>query len=499
MEIGSYSISDLMLNSGVTFGTSGARGLVRSITDRVAYSYTYAFLQHLENSGQLNTNKSVAVAGDFRSSTPGIMAAVCKAVSDLGLQVINCGSIPSPAIALYGLHLGIPSIMVTGSHIPDDRNGIKFNRPDGEILKQDEQAIRDQVIEVPENLFDQQGAFNQAVNLPSVNRAAYNLYVKRYIDFFDPGCLEGLRIGLYEHSSVARESAAEVLEKLGAEVIRLGYSDQFVPVDTEAIRPEDIALARDWAEKHDLDSIVSTDGDGDRPLVSNEEGEWLRGDMAGMLCAYFLHANWVATPVSSNSAVERSGWFSGVNRTRIGSPYVVSAMNTLLDEGREGVVGYEANGGFLNADALALGDKKLGPLPTRDALIVIISILSRTQNGALKVSDLCASAPARYTSSNRLKAFPIDLSQQRLAAFKSGNFERDSRAVEQVFGNQFGEVQSIDLTDGVRITFKGEEIIHLRPSGNAPELRCYTEADSEQWVHEMNRICLNLLEEWRVH
>jgi phosphomannomutase len=427
------------------------------------------------------------------------MSAVCKAIVDCGLLVINCGYIPSPAIALYGLQQAIPSIMVTGSHIPDDRNGIKFNRPDGEILKQDEQAIRDQIIEIPGQLFNQRGDFNQAIDLPPINRAAYDAYVKRYTGFFNSGCLEGLKIGLYEHSSVARESAAEVLEALGAEVVRLGYSDQFVPVDTEAIRPEDIALAKQWSKNYDLDSIVSTDGDGDRPLVSDEKGDWLRGDMAGMLCAKFLHADWVATPVSSNSAVDRSGWFSGVSRTRIGSPYVVSAMQALLEEGRKAVVGYEANGGFLNGDTLEMGGKRLEPLPTRDALIVILSILNRTQNSGLRVSELLADAPARYTSSNRLKAFPIDLSQKRLAAFQSGDFESDSRAIEQTFGNQFGEVKSIDLTDGVRITFKGEDIIHLRPSGNAPELRCYTESGSAEWVHEMNRICINLLEDWRVH
>jgi phosphomannomutase len=93
----------------------------------------------------------------------------------------------------------------------------------------------------------------------------------------------------------------------------------------------------------------------------------------------------------------------------------------------------------------------------------------------------------------------MELSQKRLAAFQSGDFAQDSKAIEKVFGDQFGEVKLIDLTDGVRITFQGEDIIHLRPSGNAPELRCYTEADSEQWVQEMNRICIKLLEEWRVH
>lgn len=499
MESGCYSISEMMLKSGVTFGTSGARGLVSAITDRIAYSYTFAFLQHLEDSGQIGKSGSVAVAGDLRPSSPAIMIAVCKAIHDRGLHAINCGFIPSPAIALYGLDQGIPSIMVTGSHIPDDRNGIKFNRPNGEILKQDEEAIRNQTIELSEDLFNQQGSFTQSFDLPPVMREAYANYVKRYIDFFEPNCLEGMKIGLYEHSSVARESAGAVLEALGAEVIRLGFSDEFIPVDTEAIRPEDIVLAKDWALTLGLDSIVSTDGDGDRPLVSDEKGAWLRGDMAGMLCANFLQANWVATPVSSNSAVERSGWFSGVSRTRIGSPYVVSAMQSLIQEGKQGVVGYEANGGFLNADRLSLSGRVLEPLPTRDALIVILSILNLARSKGMKIFELLASAPARYTFSNRLKAFPIEISHKRLETFKSGDFELDSKAVAQTFGDQFGEVKSIDLTDGVRITFQGDDIVHLRPSGNAPELRCYTEAGSEQWVQEMNRICISLLEGWRVH
>jgi hypothetical protein len=47
------------------------------------------------------------------------------------LSAVNCGFIPSPAVALYGITREIPSIMVTGSHIPDDRNGIKFNQCNG--------------------------------------------------------------------------------------------------------------------------------------------------------------------------------------------------------------------------------------------------------------------------------------------------------------------------------------------------------------------------------
>ena len=94
-----------------------------------------------------------------------------------------------------------------------------------------------------------------------------------------------------------------ILERLGASVTSLGRSDQFVSVDTEAIRPEDIQLAKDWAVEFDFDCIISTDGDGDRPLISDERGNWLRGDVAGILCASYLNADHVVTPISSNSAV----------------------------------------------------------------------------------------------------------------------------------------------------------------------------------------------------
>jgi len=215
--------------------------------------------------------------------------------------------------------------MVTGSHIPDDRNGIKFNRPAGEILKQDEAGIREQELFLPD-LFDASGALRTPVDPPPVESSIRSAYVARYLGFFPHGCFARLRVGVYEHSSVARDLLAEVLEGLGAEVVRLARSERFIPVDTEAVRPEDVELARTWAAGGNFFALCSTDGDGDRPLISDERGEWLRGDVAGILAAKWLGADTVVTPVSSNSAVEACGWFGRVVRTRIGSPYVIAAM-----------------------------------------------------------------------------------------------------------------------------------------------------------------------------
>ncbi|HHH38802.1 MAG TPA: phosphomannomutase [Sedimenticola sp.] len=490
-------IDDLMAESGVGFGTSGARGEVEAMTDRVCYAYVAGFLQQQREAGALEAGGRVAIAGDYRSSTPRIMAAAARAIADQGCEPVNCGFIPTPAVTLYGIEHAIPSLMVTGSHIPDDRNGIKFNKPGGEILKQDEEAIRRQRVTLPRDLFDREGALRERGALPPVEQGARGLYQRRYLDFFPAGTLKGRRIGLYEHSSVARGILGELLESLGAEVVRLGHSDRFVPVDTEAIRPEDVELARHWVVERGLDALVSTDGDGDRPLVSDERGEWLRGDVAGILCARFLEAGWVVTPVSSNTAVERCGWFQGVERTRIGSPYVIAAMETLQRQGRRRVIGYEANGGFLIGDPVERGGAALAPLPTRDAVIVVLSLLAWSRGEGVSISDLAGRLPARFTSSGRLKAFPTERARERLATFVTGDFTARKAALEAVFGTHFGPVAEVDTTDGVRVTFDSGEIVHLRPSGNAPELRCYNEAGSRERAREMNRICLEIMAAWR--
>lgn len=489
-------ISSLMEESGVSFGTSGVRGLAESMTDYVCYAYTVAFLQHLESLDVLMPGGNVAIAGDFRPSSPRVMLAVANAVEGKGYTPINCGFVPSPAVALWGIQQGIPSIMVTGSHIPDDRNGIKFNTPTGEILKADEEGVRGQMVAVNSGLFDDRGMLKPQEAVFGENDFAYQAHKARYLGFFAAGALQGKRIGIYEQSTVARQVLGEILEELGADVVRLGYSDVFIPVDTEAIRPEDVSLAKKWAGQYQLDSIVSADGDGDRPLISDENGNWLRGDVAGVLCARYLGAHWIATPVSCNSVVEKCGWFEGVERTRIGSPFVIEAMDRLRDKGREAIVGYEANGGFLTADRLERHGRILEPLPTRDALIVILSILMLSKERGVSISGLLNQLPPRYTFSDRLKDFPSESSNSIIGKFSTGDAVHDQAAINRAFGNSLGCVQSIDKTDGLRITFENNEVVHLRPSGNAPELRCYTEADSEQRAQEINRWCMALLKEW---
>lgn len=487
-------IANLMASSGVQFGTSGVRGLVSDMTDEVCWLYVSAFIQYLKADNQLRVGGEIGIAGDLRASSPRIMAAAALAIVDHGCIPIYCGLIPSPAIALYGLHRNIPTMMVTGSHIPDDRNGIKFNKLAGEILKPDELAIRGQGVVLPNDKFDQQGMLMSSTDLPDAIPDANAHYISRFTDFFPEACLLGKHIGLYEHSSVSRDCFKTILQALGATVTSLARSDRFMPVDTEAIRPEDVALAKQWAKAHDFDCIISTDGDGDRPLISDENGNWLRGDIAGVLCARYLGVDKVVTPVSSNSVVEKSHYFEQVVRTRIGSPYVIEGMTALLLE-HKAVAGYEANGGFLQASELSLAENTLSPLPTRDAVIVPITILLLADKVAMPISGLLNTLPKRFTASDRLKNFSTELSQSILASMQTKDREQDLKAIQHRFPTM-GTPVSIDMTDGMRMTFDNDDIVHLRPSGNAPELRCYTESSTQERAEQLNQDCIALMKQW---
>jgi len=492
MEI---KVQDLMIRSGVKFGTSGARGLADDMTDFVCYVYTRGFLQYLESVGELKTGPTeVAIAGDLRPSTERIMQAVRRAAVDMGYTAVNCGRLPSPAVALYGIVNHIPAIMVTGSHIPADRNGIKFNKSAGEILKADEAGIRQQSVNVDETLFEDAKSFSSPLDEKWIlSGTAREMYVRRYLDVFPSNCLEGKRIGVYQHSAVGRDIMLEIVRGLGAEAVALDRSDTFIPVDTEAIRPEDVELVRKWAAEDSYDAIISTDGDSDRPLVADEKGRWLRGDVAGILCAKYLGADSVSIPVSCNSAVEKSGYFHTVSRTRIGSPFVIASMMEASESGAKVVVGYEANGGFLIYSDISLFGKTLRALPTRDAVIIHLSTILLASKEGKELSELIADLPERYTASDRLKDFPQEQSKSILDLFDSGDAGKDRTKADDVFGALCGSCRDIDRTDGVLMTFDSDEVVHLRPSGNAPEFRCYTEAATADRAGELNAACMKIL------
>ncbi|MGB4498095.1 MAG: phosphomannomutase [Methylococcaceae bacterium] len=462
------TIQELIKSSGTNFGTSGVRGLETLLTDELCSAYTEAFLAIFEN----GAFKRVALGMDLRPSSPRIAKACAEAILQCGFEIDFCGTLPTPALAFYAQEEKIPAIMVTGSHIPFDRNGIKFYRPDGEITKADEFAIINSQISVTST---------NSTTLPETNPKAITTYVERYTNFFPK--LTGLKLGLYEHSSVARDVFKDILEQLGAKVVSLGRTDVFVPIDTEAVSPEDVERGLTWSKEHGFDAIISTDGDGDRPLISDENGVWLRGDIVGLLCADYLNVTQLVVPVSCNTAIEKSQKFKTVLRTKIGSPFVIEGMQALNSE-NGAIAGFEANGGFLLQSEIP----NLKPLPTRDAVLPALTILAAACEKNCTISHLLNTLPKRFTASDRLQNFPNEQSRNLI-----DSIIKNPALINSFFPKNAFQIVNQDLTDGLRLTLSNGDCVHLRPSGNAPELRCYAEAETQLCANELVKTCLSAI------
>ena len=445
------------------FGTSGLRGLVTELVGLPTYAHVRAFCAVLQEDRAAGREGEVLIGRDLRSSSPLIVAQCAQAVADAGLKPVDCGAVPTPALAQSAMAAGSPAIMVTGSHIPDDRNGLKFYRAQGEIDKTDEARILAQ---------HQSLALTTApeVSIAPPPRDVLASYRARYAGFFGRA-LEGLTIGVYQHSSVGRDVICDVLAALGATPVALGRSDVFIPVDTEALRPEDEELARRWSGERKLDAIVSTDGDADRPLVADETGHFLRGDLIGALTAQVLGAAAIVTPVTSKSALDRPGLFETVVRTRVGSPYVIAGMAEAKAGGAETIIGFEANGGVLLGSDVTRDGRKLAALPTRDALLPIVATLALARGAGKPLSAIAAEARFAIALSNRLQEVPQDRTAALIAKLDAG----DSGFRDATFAAH-GGVASRDRRDGLRLTLANGATVHFRASGNAPELRVYVEA-----------------------
>lgn len=441
------------------FGTSGLRGLASELEGAAARRYVAAFLSQVgrRKGGAFSR---VYLGRDLRDSSVAIVRDCAIAARAAGLNPVDCGVLPTPALALHAMDEGAPAIMVTGSHIPGDRNGLKFYTPYGEITKDDEIGIAAVLRDQP----PAEGSAKVADGFP----AAGDRYRRRYLGLLPQGSLAGWRIGVFEHSSVARDLLATFLYRAGAEIVRLGRSERFVPVDTEAFSDAIFAPRHGWLSSNNLDAIVSTDGDGDRPLVIDKDGNFVRGDILGLITAGYLWADTVVTPVTSNSGIEALGAFRAVVRTRVGSPYVIAGMEEAARSGGK-VVGFEANGGTLLGSDVEINGKRLKRLPTRDAILPILAVFATAARDGQTVAGVVGSLPLRPAASDRL----TNVSMEKAATLSTrlsteANYARD-------FFSGIGEIGNLTTVDGPRFTLTTGDIIHYRPSGNAPELRCYVE------------------------
>ncbi|MCZ4347995.1 phosphomannomutase [Devosia neptuniae] len=447
--------------TSLKFGTSGLRGLAVELVGDETRRYTAAFLRYLSSVGE--SAAAIYLGRDLRASSEAIYHDCAAAAAAMGLRVVNCGVLAAPALACHAMAADAPSIMITGSHIPADRNGLKFSRASREISKLDEIGIIEQLGEV------EGGDYKAEVVNETIQAAA--LYIDRYRGVIAEDAIKGWRTGVYEHSTAGRGTLAAVFAASCAEIVPLGRSDDFFAVYTQAFTDSVSAPLPQWLRAHRLDAIISADGDADRPLLMDDLGQFVRGDVLGLLAAQFFGADAVVTPVTSKTAIEATRYFPSVVRTKVGSPYVIEGIDKARAAGAHCVFGFEANGGTLLGSDLVVGSSQLSALMTRDAILPLIGVFGRAAAENCAISDLVEALPLRVALSDRLENIVPEKSRavsERLSA---------PPAAAAYFGERGSILRTIAI-DGLQVFVDDGTMIHYRASGNAPELRCYVEADT---------------------
>ena len=520
------------------FGTSGRRGLLVDLTPLEVYINAFAELEYLKQlppeAGGIKAGDRFLVAADLRPSSTRLDGNGCGelaqtilcAVADAGLLPVYLGTIPTPALTLYALDQGKGSIMITGSHIPFDRNGYKTNTALGELMKHHEAPIGQQVERVRRQRYEEasrvspfgpDGRFKKTLPpLPPPDDSATEVYIDRYVDFFGQNALEGLHVLVYQHCAVGRDILAKILRSLGARVTEAGRSETFVPIDTENVEDALMEVMQRLIDEVSrtegpIDVLVSTDGDSDRPLVlaidlATQRAQFIGGDVLGMLTARWLQPDAVVVPISCNDAIDRGDLQSRLEpKTAIGSPFVIQGMLRAVEQGKRFVCGFEANGGFLTATPFFRGGAWLKALPTRDAVLPMVAVLTAAREAQKTLLELVAELPARYSRAALLRNFDRAKSQRilkrltpPLEGLETVIFDRDQVLLghgqppcdPQPFwvirdrlgdfftaSDGFSSIHGINATDGLRIQFTNGDVAHLRASGNADEFRIYAVAD----------------------
>ena len=152
-----------------------------------------------------------------------------------------------------------------------------------------------------------------------------------------------------------------------------------------------------------------------------------------------------------------------------------------MEEAGGRVVGYEANGGFLLGFEACGPAGTLSPLMTRDCLLPIVAPLAMARAKAVTLAELVSDLPPRFTAADRIAGIPTEASNAFIAELT------EDPAARAAFFADRAEETGIDLTDGLRVSFADGTILHLRPSGNAPEFRCYAEAETAERAERLMR------------
>jgi phosphoglucosamine mutase len=362
------------------FGTDGVRGLANdALTPEIALALGRAAARVLKS-------PAVIIGRDTRLSGPMLSAALAAGFVSEGVDVIDVGVLPTPAVASLCATRGLPGAVVSASHNPFPDNGIKVLGAGGTKLAEDVEAAIEAELHVL--LADPHGSARptaEGVGEILAEPELKSAYVEHLLSAVGPRALQGLRIVVDCAHGAATPVAAEVLEALGAvvEVIADDPTGTNINEHVGSTHPEALAHA---VLEHRADLGLALDGDADRLVAVDHTGAVLDGDVLIALFARDLRrqerlaANTVVVTVMSNLGFHRAMAEAGVSvqTVPVGDRHVLLALDAASLS-----LGGEQSGHVIFRDWATTGDGLLTGILLADLMIRAGQPLAALAQGVL--------------------------------------------------------------------------------------------------------------------
>jgi phosphomannomutase/phosphoglucomutase len=434
------------------FGTNGIRGLVnKELTVEQVIKIAYAI-------GTFFKRGTLIVGHDARTSGPMLTKAVVAGLTSTGCNVLLAGMTPTPTLQ-YAVKSLNPSggVIVTASHNPPEYNGIKV------IWKDGIEISHEQELQIEDTFFNKRICLAEWNNIGKTQELCgfTDNYVKSIKRQINVKAITDAKyhIAIDPANSVGSLASPCLLQDLGCKITTInGDIDGTFPGRPPEPRPENLGDLSTIVKAVNADLGVAYDGDADRAIFIDENGEIHMGDRTFALVEkYFLKDNpgeKVVTPISSSTMIKdvADEYGGEIVWTKVGSVTVAQTMKRLKAK-----LGGEENGGIF-----------YGPhQPVRDGAMstaLVLNIMARTGE---KLSMLIGKLPRYHLEKGKVEC---------VEEFKGKVLEKLS---EQIQGLK------INRLDGVKIWFKDKSSILIRPSGTEPIYRLYSEAKTEERAIEL--------------
>ena len=436
---------------GRLFGTDGIRGIAnQDLTCELATQLGRAAAKVLTNKS--NHHPKVLIGKDTRLSSDMLENAMAAGLCSIGASVVTLGVVPTPAVAyLVEKYKADAGVMISASHNSFEYNGIKIFSGDGYKLPDDlEERIEDIIL----GKSDISHEFPTEAGIGTVTRAEnavrdYIDHVKNTVHF----SLNGLKIAIDTANGSASATAEALFTELGAEVVMLNVRPDGINVNQDCGSTHMEGLI-EYVKTHEVDAGVAFDGDADRCLMVDEQGNFVDGDFIMAICAMDMKSrgklagNTVVGTIMTNLGFQRFCEENGMEfeATKVGDRYVLEEM--LLDGYN---FGGEQSGHVIFRDFATTGDGQL----------TACQLLSLMRRREAKLSSLAT----------LMQRFPQTMLNIQVSPEGKLAFYTDHKVKAAI--------------DKASETLGKDGRVIVRPSGTEPLLRVMVEGKDEELIQKL--------------